>query len=251
MSPTVEFAYLQPIKYQRYQNFKLWSSVVSIEKRILARELWLAAARPGDIVKPIWFLLLVISMVPLALTPDSDSLAEIGSAMIWVATLLALLLNSEHLFQSDFSDGILEQYLFFDRPLAWLVGLKLTAHWLLHVLPLILISPIGAVMLSVPGDVSIALFITMLVATPALTCFSGLGAALTLGSSRSGILGALIMLPLFVPVVVLASGVLVRAMDGSETLPLLALLGAFSVASAILVPIAVSLAIRVNIGGSN
>ncbi|HBX26790.1 MAG TPA: heme exporter protein CcmB [Gammaproteobacteria bacterium] len=251
MSPAVEFAYLRPINYQRCQNFKLWSLVVSIEKRIIARELWLAAARPGDIVKPIWFLLLVISMVPLALTPDSELLAEIGSAMIWIATLLALLLNSEHFFQSDFSDGVLEQWLFFDRPLAWLVGLKLTAHWLLHVLPLILISPVIALTLSVPGDVSIALFITMLVATPALTCFSGLGAALTLGSSRSGILGVLVMMPLFVPVVVLASGVLIRAMDGSETLPLLALLGAFSVASAVLVPIAVSLAIRVNIGGSN
>lgn len=224
---------------------------MSIEKRILVRELRLAAARPGDIFKPIWFLLLVISMVPLALAPDSELLAEIGSAMIWVATLLALLLNSEHLFQSDFSDGILEQWLFLDRPLAWLVGLKLTAHWLLHVLPLILISPIAALMLSVPVDVSIALFVTMLVATPALTCFSGLGAALTLGSSRSGILGVLVMMPLFVPVVVLASGVLVRATDGSETLPLLALLGAFSVVSAILTPIAVSLAIRVNIGGSN
>ena len=224
---------------------------MSIEKRILARELRLAAARPGDIFKPIWFLLLVISMVPLALAPDSELLAEIGPAMIWVATLLALLLNSEHLFQSDFSDGILEQWLFLDRPLAWLVGLKLTAHWLLHVLPLILISPIAAMMLSVPVDVSIALFVTMLIATPALTCFSGLGAALTLGSSRSGILGVLVMMPLFVPVVVLASGVLVRATDGSETLPLLALLGAFSVASAILMPIAVSLAIRVNIGGSN
>jgi heme exporter protein B len=224
---------------------------VSIEKRILARELKLAAARPGDIFKPIWFLLLIISMVPLALAPDSELLAEIGSAMIWVATLLALLLNSEYLFQSDFSEGILEQWLFLDRPLAWLVGLKLTAHWLLHILPLILISPIAALMLSVPVDVSIALFITMLVATPALTCFSGLGAALTLGSSRSGILGVLVMMPLFVPAIVLASGVLVRATDGSETLPLLALLGAFSMASAILVPIAVSLAIRVNIGGSN
>ena len=224
---------------------------MSIEKRILAREMMLAAARPGDIFKPVWFLLLVISMVPLALAPDSELLAEIGSAMIWVATLLALLLNSENLFQSDFADGILEQWLFLDRPLAWLVGLKLIAHWLLHVLPLILISPIAALMLSIPGDVSIALLITLLVATPALTCFSGLGAALTLGSSRSGILGVLVMMPLFVPVVVLASGVLVRAMDGSETLPLLALLGAFSVASAILVPIAVSLAIRVNIGGSN
>ena len=190
-------------------------------------------------------------MVPLALTPDSELLAEIGSAMIWVATLLALLLNSENLFQSDFADGILEQWLFFNRPLAWLLGLKLIAHWFLHVLPLILISPIAALMLSIPGDVSIALLVTLLVATPALTCFSGLGAALTLGSSRSGILGVLVMMPLFVPVVVLASGVLVRAMDGSETLPLLALLGAFSVASAILVPIAVSLAIRVNIGGSN
>ena len=224
---------------------------MSIEKRMLARELKLAAARPGDIFKPIWFLLLIISMVPLALAPDSELLAEIGSAMIWVATLLALLLNSEYLFQSDFSEGILEQWLFLDRPLAWLVGLKLTAHWLLHILPLILISPIAALMLSVPVDVSIALFITMLVATPALTCFSGLGAALTLGSSRSGILGVLVMMPLFVPAIVLASGVLVRATDGSETLPLLALLGAFSMASAILVPIAVSLAIRVNIGGSN
>ena len=224
---------------------------MSIEKRILAREMMLAAARPGDIFKPVWFLLLVISMVPLALAPDSELLAEIGSAMIWVATLLALLLNSENLFQSDFADGILEQWLFLDRPLAWLVGLKLIAHWLLHVFPLILISPIAALMLSIPGDVSIALLVTMLVATPALTCFSGLGAALTLGSARSGILGVLVMMPLFVPVVVLASGVLVRAMDGSETLPLLALLGAFSVASAILVPIAVSLAIRVNIGGSN
>lgn len=224
---------------------------MSIEKRILARELRLAAARPGDIFKPIWFLLLVISMVPLALAPDSELLAEIGSAMIWIATLLALLLNSEHLFQSDFSDGILEQWLFLDRPLAWLVGLKLIAHWFLNVCPLILISPIAALTLSVPIDVSIALFITMLVATPALTCFSGLGAALTLGSSRSGILGVLVMMPLFVPVIVLASGVLVRATDGSDTLPLLALLGAFSVASAILVPIAVSLAIRVNIGGSN
>ena len=202
------FVYSQPINHQRCRNSGLWSLVVSIEKRILARELRLAAARPGDIFKPMrrWFLLLVISMVPLALAPDSELLAEIGSAMIWVATLLALLLNSEHLFQSDFSDGILEQWLFLDRPLAWLVGLKLTAHWLLHVLPLILISPIAALMLSVTVDVSIALFVTMLIATPALTCF-GLGAALTLGSSRSGILGVLVMMPLFVPVVVLASGV--------------------------------------------
>ena len=75
---------------------------MSIEKRILAREMRLVAARPGDIFKPIWFLVLVISMVPLALTPDSELLAEIGSAMIWIATLLALLLNSENLFQSDF-----------------------------------------------------------------------------------------------------------------------------------------------------
>ena len=94
---------------------------MSIEKRMLVRELKLIAARPGDIFKPMWFILLVISMVPLALAPDSQLLPEIGSAMIWVATLLALLLNTEHLFQSDFSDGVLEQWLFLDRPLAWLV----------------------------------------------------------------------------------------------------------------------------------
>ena len=209
------------------------------------------AARPGDIFKPIWFLMLVISMVPLALAPDSDLLLEVGSAMIWVTTLLALLLNTEHLFQSDFSDGVLEQWLFLNRPLAWLVGLKLTAHWLFHVLPLILITPIAGIMLSVPMEVLLVLLVTLVIATPALTCFSGLGAALTLGSARSGILGVLGMMPLFVPVVILAAGVLIRAMDGSDTLPLLALLGAFSVVAATLVPIAVSAAIRLNIGGSN
>ena len=224
---------------------------MSLERRMLTRELRLIAARPGDIFKSMWFLMLVISMVPLALAPDSDLLSEIGSAMIWVATLLALLLNTEHLFQSDFSDGVLEQWLFLDRPLAWLVSLKLIAHWLFHVLPLILITPIAGIMLSVPTDVLLALFVTLVIATPALTCFSGLGAALTLGSSRSGILGVLVMMPLFVPVVIIAAGVLIRAMDGSDTRPLLALLGAFSVVAATLVPIAVSAAIRLNIGGSN
>ena len=224
---------------------------MSLERRILTRELKLIAARPGDIFKPMWFLMLVISMVPLALAPDSDLLSEVGSAMIWVTTLLALLLNTEHLFQSDFSDGVLEQWLFLNRPLAWLVGLKLTAHWLFHVLPLILITPIAGIMLSVPMEVLLVLLVTLVIATPALTCFSGLGAALTLGSARSGILGVLVMMPLFVPVVILAAGVLIRAMDGSDTLPLLALLGAFSVVAATLVPIAVSAAIRLNIGGSN
>ena len=224
---------------------------MSLERRILTRELKLIAARPGDIFKPMWFLMLTISMVPLALAPDSDLLSEVGSAMIWVTTLLALLLNTEHLFQSDFSDGVLEQWLFLNRPLAWLVGLKLTAHWLFHVLPLILITPIAGIMLSVPMEVLLVLLVTLVIATPALTCFSGLGAALTLGSARSGILGVLVMMPLFVPVVILAAGVLIRAMDGSDTLPLLALLGAFSVVAATLVPVAVSAAIRLNIGGSN
>jgi ABC-type transport system involved in cytochrome c biogenesis, permease component len=106
-------------------------------------------------------------------------------------------------------------------------------------------------MLSITGNVLGALLVTLMVATPALTCFTALGAALTLGSSRSGMLGVLVMMPLFVPVVILAAGVLIRATDGSEVLPLLALLGAFSVASACLVPLAVAAALRLNIGGSS
>jgi heme exporter protein B len=224
---------------------------MSIERRFIARELQLVFARPGDIFKPMWFLILVISIVPLALAPDSGLLGEIGSAMIWVATLLALLLNTEHLFQSDFSDGVLEQWMFIDRPLVWLVSLKLISYWMFYVLPLIIITPLAGLMLSVPGPIVTALFVSLLIATPSLTCFSGLGAALTLGSARSGILGVLVMLPLFIPVIILAAGVLTRAADGSEFKPLLALLGAFSVLAATLVPIAVSAAIRLNVGGSN
>ena len=146
---------------------------------------------------------------------------------------------------------MLEQWLFFDRPLAWLVALKLVTHWLFYVVPLILITPVAGLMLSITGNVLGALLVTLMVATPALTCFTALGAALTLGSSRSGMLGVLVMMPLFVPVVILAAGVLIRATDGSEVLPLLALLGAFSVASACLVPLAVAAALRLNIGGSS
>ena len=224
---------------------------MSIERRLIAREIRLLLSRPGDVVKPMWFLMLVISMVPMALAPDSDLLSEIGSAMIWVATLLALLLNTDHLFRDDFNDGVLEQWLFFDRPLAWLVALKLVTHWLFYVVPLILITPVAGLMLSITGNVLGALLVTLMVATPALTCFTALGAALTLGSSRSGMLGVLVMMPLFVPVVILAAGVLIRATDGSEVLPLLALLGAFSVASACFVPLAVAAALRLNIGGSS
>ena len=96
-----------------------------------------------------------------------------------------------------------------------------------------------------------ALLLTLFVATPALTCFAGLGAALTLGSRRSGILGVLVMMPLFVPVIIVSSGILIRAMDGTEVMALFALLAAFSIASAILVPFAIAAALRLNIGGSN
>ncbi|MDB9863013.1 heme exporter protein CcmB [Litorivicinus sp.] len=224
---------------------------MSVEHRFLVRELKLVLARPGDFFKPMWFLILVISMVPLALSPDSKLLGEIGSAMIWVATLLALLLNADQLFRDDFVDGVLEQWLFFNRPLFWLVILKLFCHWLFYVVPLILVTPLAGMMLSVPNDVMIALLVTLLLATPALTCFSALGAALTLGTARSGILGVLVMLPLFAPVIILAAGVLTRASDGSDILPLLALLGAFSIAAATLLPLAVGVALRLNIGGSS
>lgn len=224
---------------------------MSIERRLIRRELKLMMMRPGDVLKPMWFLMLVISMVPMALSPDSGLLGEIGPAMIWVAVILALLLNTDHLFRDDFSEGVLEQWLFCNRPLAWLVGIKLTVHWLLYVVPLILITPLAGLMLSISADVLVALLITLLTATPALTCFTGLGAALTLGSSRSGVLGVLVMMPLFVPIVILASGVLVRAADGSDSVPLLALLAAFSLGSAMLAPIAVAAALKLNIGGSN
>ena len=224
---------------------------MSIERRLVEREIKLVIARPGDVVKPMWFLILVISMVPLALTPGSIVLPEIGSAMIWISVLLALLLNTDHMFSNDFDDGVLEQYLFINRPLEWLVSLKLLSHWIFQVVPLILIAPIAAIMLSVDSRLVYALVLTLFVATPALTCFTGLGAALTLGVSRSGVLGVLVMMPLFVPVIILSAGILMRAMDGSEMLPLVALLGAFSIASAMLIPFAVAAALRLNIGDSN
>jgi len=223
---------------------------MGIERRIIQREWRLVVAKPGEVFKPMWFLVLVITLIPLSLSPDSTLLAEIGPAMIWVATLLAILLNMDHLFKDDFSDGVLEQWTFWPRPFAWCVAIKLFSHWLFHLVPLILITPLVAVMLSIPADVIWILLVTLLAATPALTCFSGLGGALTLGASRSSVLGVLVMLPLFVPVVILAAGIVTRATDGAAVGPLLALLAAFSLCAMLLVPLAIAAAIRLNIGGS-
>lgn len=223
---------------------------MDIERRIVAREWRLVMARPGDILKPMWFLLVVISLIPLALSPESSLLAEIGPALIWVATLLAILLNMDALFRDDFIDGVLEQWIFWPRPFAWCLAIKLLMHWLFQIVPLILITPVVGLMLSIEVHVIGVLLVTLLVATPALTCFSGLGGALTLGAARSSVLGVLVMLPLFVPVVILAAGIIMRATDGAAVGPLMALLAAFSLAAGLLVPIAIAAAIRLNIGGS-
>ncbi len=214
---------------------------------LLRRDLLLTARRSGDWVNPLLFFLIVVSLFPLSVGPVPDLLARIGPGVILVAALLATLLSLEGLFRSDFQDGSLEQLLVSPHPLGLLVTAKVVAHWLTTGLPLVLLSPLLAVMMQLPTAAVPIVMLTLMLTTPTLSLLGAIGVALTVGLPRGGLLLALLVLPLYVPVLIFAA----RAMElGVAELPIvgtLYLLGAILVMTATLAPFAIAAALRISL----
>lgn len=214
----------------------------------LRRELLLGLRTPAEIINPLFFFVVVVSLFPLALTPSSDILRLLAPGVVWVAALLAVMLSLDSLFRRDEECGALEQLLVAPGELYLPVLARLCAHWLLTGLPLVLVAPLLGYMMHLPVEVLDTLWQSLLLGTPTLTVIGAIGAALTVSVRRGGILLALLVLPLYVPVLVFGAGSVGRALDGMDTGGVLAILGAMLALAASLGPFAVALGLRISSG---
>jgi len=215
--------------------------------QIVRKELIGAFRQQSDILNPIWFFVIVVTLFPLGIGTDPALLARIAPGIIWVAALLAALLSFERLFKDDYIDGSLEQMMLAPHPLTWLVSAKICAHWLLTGLPILLVSPLLAVFLSLETNTFWALFLTLLIGTPILSLLGAIGVALTVGLRKGGVLLSLIMLPLSIPILIFSTMAIDAATFGQPYIGMLALLGAMLVAAITLAPFAIAASLRVSV----
>ena len=214
---------------------------------VIRRELLIAFRRQAEVFNPLWFFIIVITLFPLGVGPEPNLLARIAPGIVWVAALLAALLSMERLFRDDFVDGSLEQMLLMPTPLPILAFAKMLAHWMLTGLPLLLISPLLAILLSLEWETWKAVVLTLLIGTPTLSFLGAIGVALTVGLRKGGVLLSLLILPLYIPVLIFATSAIDAASLGMPYNGQMALLGAMLVASATLSPFAVAASLRISV----
>lgn len=214
--------------------------------RIIVREIHIARRKQAEILNPLWFFLIVLTLFPLVIGPEPKLLAKIAPAIVWVAALLSALLSFERLFRDDFTDGSLEQLMLTALPLPLTALAKVIAHWLLTGLPLILLSPIAALLLSLEVRIWWALVLTLLIGTQILSCIGAIGVALTVGLRKGGVLLSLLVLPLFIPVLIFAASVLDAAGLNLPYNGQLAILGALLAGALTLSPFAIAAALRIS-----
>lgn len=213
---------------------------------VVYRDLLLALRRRGDVATALLFFVIVASLFPLAIGAEPNLLREIAPGVIWVAALLSSLLSLRRLFDSDHADGTLEQMLLGAAPLGVVVLAKAAAHWLASGLPLVAIAPLIALQYDLPAVLYPVLALSLTLGTPVLSLIGAIGAALTLGLRGGGVLLALLVLPLYVPVLILGAGAVEMSAAGSGGEAQLLLLAAALVFAAAFAPWAIAGALRIS-----
>ena len=211
---------------------------------MLARDLRLAMRSRSDVAAVLAFFVIAVVLFPLGVGPDLALLARIAGGVVWIAALLATLLALGRLFAQDYDDGSLDLMMLLPLPLEVAVLAKALAHWLLTGLPLILLSPLMAGMLGLDTRIWPVLLLSLLLGTPCLSLIGAVGAALTLGARPGGALLALLILPLFIPVLIFAAGAVEAVATGLTARPHLLLQGGCLAAALPLAPIAAAAALR-------
>ena len=214
-------------------------------KAVLLRDLRLSMRRKGDVLNTLAFFIMVTTMFPLGVGADSNLLRTIAPGILWVAALLAAMLSFPRLFDSDFADGTLEQIALSQEALSILVLAKVTAHWITSGLTLAILAPVMGIQFGLEGDLLAVLCASLLLGTPVLSLIGAVAASLTLGLRGAGVLSALIVLPLFVPVLIFGAGAVTAADSGLGGESHLLLLGAMLMASIPLAPLATAAALRI------
>ncbi|EEB79959.1 heme exporter protein CcmB [marine gamma proteobacterium HTCC2148] len=215
--------------------------------RLLRRQLVLAVRRPIEIGNPLLFFAMVVALFPLGLGPAPDKLADFAPGILWIIALLSNLLTSDGVFRSDFDDGSLEQLMLSPQPLYMSVLSYVTAHWLITGLLLALASPVFALMLNLPTEAIATLFLSLLLGTALLSLLGAIGAALTVGLKRGGMLISLLILPFYMPVLIFGSAAVKAAVTGAPAGPYLAIIGAMLCLAVALAPIAIAAGLRISV----
>lgn len=211
---------------------------------ILRRDVRLAVRGRADSTMVVVFFVLATILFPFGVGPEQTVLARIGAGVIWVVALMAAMLSLERLFLADYEDGALDLLALAPLPLEIVVLAKAAAHWLTTGLPLIVAAPVLAVLFNLPRAAFGALALSMLLGTPTLSLVGAIGAALTLGARRGGVLISLLILPLYIPVLIFAVAAIDMAIQGLEAGPSLQILVALLLLALVLGPIAAAAALR-------
>ncbi len=214
---------------------------------VLKRDLLLAFRRRSDVATTLFFFLIVSSLFPLGIGPEAAVLSSIAPGVLWVAALLAGMISLTRLFAADFADGSLEQMLIAPQPLALLVLAKILAHWIVCGLPVVLLAPLIGLQYALPNESLLVLVWSLLLGTPALSLIGAIGAALTLGVRGSGLLVALLVLPLYIPVLIFGAGAVAASQHGMSAQAHLSLLAACSILALVLAPLATAAALRISV----
>jgi len=218
--------------------------LISTFAQVLARDLRLALRRRGDAALSVLFFVLAASLFPFGVGADTALLARIAPGVVWVTALLAVLLSLDRLFERDHLDGTLELLARAPAPLPVIVAAKTAAHWVTSGLPVVLAAPVIAVMYALPPSAYPVLVLAMLLGTPCLSLIGSVGAALTLGARRGGVLMPLVVLPLYIPVLIFGVAAVDAGLAGLPVRPHLLLLGAMLLGATALAPWAAAAGVR-------
>ncbi len=214
---------------------------------IVWRDLMLAWRRRADVLATLFFFVIVVSLFPLSISPDPRLLKSIAPGVVWVAALLASMLSLGRVFSNDYVDGTLEQMLLTPQPLYLIVLGKVLAQWLVSEVPLVLIAPLMGIQFGLSRNTLVILTVSLLLGTPVLSLIGSIGAALTLGLRGSGVLVALLVLPLYIPVLIFGALAVDASIAGLDSQSHLSLLGAVLALSLVFAPWATCAALRLSV----
>ena len=214
---------------------------------VLRRQIALALRQKGEVLTPLVFFVVVASLFPLGVGPESALLLRMAPGVLWVSALLAAMLSLQRMFASDYADGSLEQMLLSPTPLTLLVAAKALSHFVLSGLPLVLVAPVLGLQFGLDGRALGILMLSLLLGTPTLSLIGSIGASLTLGVRGAGVLLSLLILPLYIPVLIFGAGAVEADASGLGANGHLSLLAALLVLSLFFAPLATTAALKISL----
>ena len=222
-------------------------SVQSMFGWLFYRDLILAWRRRADVLATVFFFIIVTSLFPLGIGPERETLRAIAPGVVWVAALLASMLSLGRIFGNDYQDGTLEQLILTPQSTYLVVMAKVLAHWVVSEIPLVVIAPVLGLQFGLSQNTLLTVMVSLLLGTPVLSVIGSIGAALTLGLRAANVLVALLVLPLYIPVLIFGSGAVQATVTGTSAQAWLLLLGATLIVSLVFAPWATSAALKISV----